>query len=227
MSDFLAGFADGSRASDRRTRIKICGICTVDDAHAAVDAGADAIGVMFAPRSPRYIGDFSLARAIVDVLPERVTAVGVFQLTSSDDPHLQHWLATGHAVQLHGDEDEALLNSAIPPGHCVLRGFRFEPEQVLRWQACETVDALLVDGPRGGGGEGFDHAQLAALMPRLTKPVILAGGLSAENVSGAIAAVTPYAVDVSSGVESSPGVKDAVKIKAFCDAVREADAQQH
>ena len=91
------------------------------------------------------------------------------------------------------------------------------------WNACADVDALLVDGPDPGSGQAFDHDELAALMPELTKPLILAGGLTPENVGEAIRRVRPYAVDVSSGVESAPGIKDPAKIAAFCAAVRAAD----
>src|SRR5262249_34025896 len=105
----------------------------------------------------------------------------------------------------------------------IIKGMRFDPVQIRRWDQIPHVNALLIDGPAGGGGEGFDHKPLADLMRTISKPVILAGGLTAATVGEAIRTVQPYGVDVSSGVESSRGVKDATMIREFCAAVREAD----
>lgn len=113
-------------------------------------------------------------------------------------------------------------------GPGVIRAVRFRAEAVerdlRRWDAVEEVDAILVDGSAGGAGEAFDWHALAPLIRAVSKPIIIAGGLTPENVGEAIGACRPYAVDVSSGVESSPGVKDHAKIAAFCEAVRRADA---
>jgi phosphoribosylanthranilate isomerase len=216
--------ADTFPNQPHRTRIKICGIRSVEHAQAAVHAGADAIGLMFAGGSSRYLGHFDDAVAILDVLPAFITPVGVFQLTGKPDTDYDNWSLTERWVQLHGDEDEIIMRDIVRPPQRIIRGFRFDPDQVRRWNDCEAVEALLIDGPAGGSGEPFDHKQLAAMMPELSKPVILAGGLTPENVGEAIRIVRPFAVDVSSGVERSPGEKDPELIRAFCDAVRAADA---
>jgi phosphoribosylanthranilate isomerase len=134
------------------------------------------------------------------------------------DPEMAaRWRATW--VQLHGNEDERTVASFARTKH-VMRGFRFDVDEVLRWDACPDVDILLVDGSAGGTGVSFRHDQLAALMPKITKPVVLAGGLTPQNVADAIETVRPFAVDVSSGVESAPGIKDADLIRHFCAAVK-------
>lgn len=202
-----------------RTRIKICGVMDVETAIVAVDAGADAIGLVFAPKSPRRI-DSERALEITEALPPGVTAVGLFQLRGADDPLLDEWWSDW--VQLHGDENEAVV-TAIAETHRVIRGFQFSREKIQRWERCDSVDVLLIDGSDGGGGASFDHGALAKRMPDVSKPVILAGGLTPENVGAAIRAVRPFAVDVSSGVERQRGVKDHELIRAFCAAVRAAD----
>jgi len=205
----------------RRTRIKICGITSIEAAAAAVEAGTDAIGLVFATGSPRFI-DRSPAERIGRSLPPLVSAVRVYR--DDVEENISAW--AGRWLQFHGHEDEAYLarirNSQ--PGRCIIRGFHFSTDAINRWTACPQVDALLIDGPDPGSGEAFDHEALAALMTSITKPVILAGGLTPDNVADAIRIVRPFAVDVSSGVESSPGAKDPALIRAFCDAVRAADA---
>ena len=203
-------------------RIKICGVRSVEIARAAVEAGADAVGLMFVKHSPRYIRDFATVRAIVQELPPHVTAVGVFQLDEHDNDDFAKWCQCGRWCHFHGDEDESLIAASVQPPQRAIRAIRFDPAQVRRWDACSAVEALLIDGPAGGSGEGFDHAHLAALMPQIRKPVILAGGLNPGNVGQAIQTVRPFAVDVSSGVEVSPGRKDAGLIAEFCQAVRDA-----
>ena len=211
-----------ARRTHVRTRIKICGITSVDLAKAAAVAGADLIGVMFAPRSPRLV-DLDTAQAISDSLPPDVTPVAVYQDPKPGDDTLRHWF--GNWAQFHGDEDESFL-ARVP--FRVIKGFRFDPEAVRRWDACPAVEVLLIDGAGGGEGESFDHAPLADMMNEISKPVVLAGGLTAENVVEAIHTVQPYGVDVSSGVETSRGVKDPALMRAFCHAVRVADhATEH
>ncbi len=197
------------------TLIKICGIRSAEMAAIAVDAGADAIGLVIeVPDSPRTM-TLDEAEAIAATLPPRIMKIAVVR--DSDPEITARWRPTW--FQLHGVEDEQTVARFARTKH-VMRGFRFEVGQVLRWDACPAVDILLVDGSTGGAGEAFHHEQLAALMPQITKPVVLAGGLTPDNVADAIATVRPFAVDVSSGVESAPGVKDADLIVRFCAAVR-------
>jgi phosphoribosylanthranilate isomerase len=210
-------------APPERTRIKVCGVRTPETARAAADAGADAIGLVFAAGSPRQL-DVATAVSILDALPPLVLAVAVFR--NQPSAAIASW--PGVCVQLHGEESErdalaARTATAWMP-RIVIRGFKFDEAAVRRWDCCPHVAALLIDGTTAGGGEAFDHRRLASLMPQLRKPVILAGGLTAENVGAAIHAVRPFGVDVSSGVESSRGVKEAGLIREFCTAVREADA---
>lgn len=209
------------KATPNRTRIKICGITSAGAAAAAVEAGADAIGFVFADGSPRRI-ERDLAVSLAAGLHPFVEPVTVWRNQPEDE--VVAW--TGRCLQFHGDEDEAYLGAISAKGidRVIIRGFHFSPDAVRRWTTCPAVSALLIDGPDPGSGEAFDHKALAALMARITKPVILAGGLMPENVGEAIRIVRPFAVDVSSGVESSPGVKDPALIGAFCEAVRRADA---
>jgi len=197
------------------TLIKICGIRSAEMAAVAVDAGADAIGLVIEiPDSPRTL-TLDEAEAIAASLPPRIMKIAVVR--DSDPEIADRWRATW--FQLHGVEDEQTVARFARTKH-VMRGFRFDVDQVLRWDACPDVDILLVDGSTGGTGEAFRHEQLVALMPKITKPVVLAGGLTPDNVADAIATVRPFAVDVSSGVESAPGVKDGDLVRRFCAAVR-------
>jgi phosphoribosylanthranilate isomerase len=207
-----------------RTRIKICGITSAAAAEAAVAAGADALGFVLASGSPRRI-DRDRAAEIIARLPPFVTPVIVVR---GLDPGFAAGqaalaLAARGRLQVHGDEDEDVVEAFSRRAGGVVRGFAFTPEAMLRWNACAGVAALLVDGAAPGSGAGFDHALLAHVAPRIDKPIILAGGLTPESVGAAIARVRPWAVDVSSGVESAPGVKDPRRIEAFCAAVRGAD----
>ena len=207
-----------------RTRIKVCGIRTLEAARAALGAGADAIGLVFVRSSPRYIEPADAA-AIMGGLPPLTSTVGVFVNASLDAfCDIEEACPTTY-VQLHGGEDERLVRQCGPG---VLRGIRYHPDTIRadldRWGAVEEVDAVLVDGSAGGEGETFDWAPFAAIAQGFAKPIILAGGLTPANVGDAIRAVRPYAVDVSSGVERERGVKDPVLIEAFCRAVQRADA---
>jgi phosphoribosylanthranilate isomerase len=204
--------------SESRTRIKICGISTEETALAAVEAGADYIGFVFAEGSPRRI-TAPRALEIAAILPEHVEPVGVFRLGDTDEPDLQGW--TGAWCQLHGDETERTIGAI--EGRRLIRGFSFDEGAVRRWDRCADLDLLLVDGPAAGSGASFDHRRLGDIASELDHPIVLAGGLTPENVGHAIDLVRPYAVDVSSGVESAPGVKDVALIREFCGAVRESD----
>ena len=207
-----------------RTRIKICGIRDTDAALAAADAGADAIGFIFVRSSARYIEPEAAAEVMIN-LPPMVSTVGVFMNHSIDAfADIEELCPTTH-TQLHGSEDEALVDQCAP----VIRAVRYTPETIKadleRWGSNDNVEALLIDGPAPGEGIAFRWEDLAPLLDDLAKPVFLAGGLTPENVGDAIRILRPYGVDVSSGVERERGVKDPDLIEAFCRAVRDADAE--
>ncbi|MCC7390065.1 MAG: phosphoribosylanthranilate isomerase [Phycisphaerales bacterium] len=207
-----------------RTRVKVCGITSPEAAQAAVEAGADVLGFVFVRDTPRYI-EPDEAFEIMGALPPMVGTVGVFRDATLDEfIELEQQCPTDWS-QLHGHEPEALVRDCGPR---VIRAFRFHAASIAsdlaRWSAIDEVDALLVDGSAGGEGEAFDWHALAEPARAIDKPVIIAGGLHPGNVADAIRACRPYAVDVSSGVESAPGVKDPELIRAVCRAVREADA---
>ncbi|MEE2681408.1 MAG: phosphoribosylanthranilate isomerase [Planctomycetota bacterium] len=202
------------------TRIKICGISTLDAMHSAADAGADYVGFVHWAKSPRFI-EIESAGALAEGLPATTTPVSLFV----DAPIEQMLTSPFEWIQLHGREDETTCRRLREAGHRIIRGFHFSPEAVERWNACPDVDRLLVDGSRiGGTGETFDHDALRRVMPSTSTPLLVAGGLHDGNVANAIRATGCWGVDVSSGVEASRGTKDAARIRSFCAAVREADA---
>ncbi len=208
-----------------RTRIKVCGITTPDAAHAAVDAGADAIGFIFVKDTPRYI-DPEEAAAIMYALPPFVSAVGVVQDLSVDEFCDLEQACPAHTMQLHGKEPVDVVQ-ACGPG--VIKAFKYEDatinSQLTRWAKVDEVDALLIDGSTGGTGESFNWSSLAPHLVDYPKKIIIAGGLDETNVEEVIKTLRPYAVDVSTGVEDAPGIKNPQKIANFCAAVRTADAQ--
>jgi phosphoribosylanthranilate isomerase len=197
-----------------RVRAKICGVRTPEDAMAAARAGASMVGLVFVPGSPREI-DRGQAEVILAALPAGVEPVALLADAVPDHPVLAWWRGR---VQLHGDETEATCEAIAARGHALMRGFAFSPEAVRRWDACRAIDTLVVDGPRGGSGHGFDHAALAAMVPSLRARVLLAGGLTPANVAQAIESVRPWGVDVSSGVERVRGTKDHALVAEFCRA---------
>lgn len=203
------------------TRIKICGITRAEDAHAAVAAGADALGFVFYPPSPRYI-DPAAAAAIIDTLPPLVLSVGLFVNASRTE--VESVLATVplSLLQFHGDEDEAFCRGFARP---YIKAARVTPELDLLQYAASfpSARALLLDAfveGYGGGGKVFDWRVIPSGLPL---PIILSGGLTPENVAAAVRAVRPPAVDVSSGVERAKGIKDHARIAAFIAGVRHAD----
>jgi phosphoribosylanthranilate isomerase len=207
----------------QRTRIKICGITRADDLDAAVHAGADAVGFVFYPASARCV-TVELAAELASRLPPFVTPVALFVNASSD--LLQSVArAIPHVVlQFHGDESGEQCRAA---GRPYIRAARMEPGfDLLNFTAqFPDAQALLLDAHvegYGGGGKVFDWSLIPRNVPR---PVVLSGGLHAGNVADGILQVRPSAVDVSSGVEVSKGIKDPVAIRRFCDAVRRADEQ--
>ena len=204
-----------------RTRIKICGVSRPEDVAAAVDAGADAVGFVFHPGSPRHV-TVAQAAALARELPPYVTPVGLFV---NAEPSLIAAVAAAIpalVLQFHGDETPAQCAAA---GRPYLRAARMAPGFDLLDFARRFGEAqgLLLDAhveAFGGSGKVFDWS----LVPRgVPHRLVLSGGLHAGNVGSGIRELRPWAVDVSSGVESSRGVKDAAAIHAFCDAVREAD----
>ncbi|MGC7837319.1 phosphoribosylanthranilate isomerase [Pseudomonas wayambapalatensis] len=202
-------------------RTKICGITRIEDALAAVEAGADAIGFVFYAKSPRAV-DVRQARAIIEQLPPFVTTVGLFVNASRCELNEILEVVPLDLLQFHGDETPADCGGYHRPW---IKALRVRPGDDIE-AACQQYSGargILLDtyvaGVPGGTGEAFDWS----LVPeRLSKPIILAGGLSADNVGQAIAQVRPYAVDVSGGVEQAKGIKDASKIEAFMRAVRAA-----
>ncbi len=206
-----------------RTRIKICGLTREADLDAAVEAGADAIGFVLYPRSPRAV-DARRAGALARRLPPFVTPVLLFvnALPGEIDAGLQ---AVPQAVlQFHGDETPAQCRAAARP---YLRAVRMAPGvDLLDWShQYEDAQALLLDAHvegYGGGGKVFDWS---LVLPGVASRLVLSGGLNPANVTDGIARVRPWAVDVSSGVEAAKGVKDAGLMRRFCEAVRVSDAR--
>ena len=198
--------------------VKICGITRLADAEAAVLAGADALGFVFWPESPRFI-DFARAQMIVSSLPPFVTPVGVFvNQPSKHVTEVAHRVGLG-AIQLHGDESPSYVDDLRRP---VIKAVSIETagsdSAIDQWPARVTV-LLDVHDPvrRGGTGRTIDWSAAAAIAAR--RRSMLAGGLTPENVADAIARVRPFGIAVSSGVESSPGVKDHARLKALFDAI--------
>jgi phosphoribosylanthranilate isomerase len=217
----------------QRTRIKICGLTRSQDVQAAVAAGADALGFVFYPDSPRYVTPERAAQLIAG-MPPFVSAVGLFVNAGAAQIESVVRLAPLALLQFHGDETAAdcaaLAACAQRP---FLRAFRVKPatqgadllecEQRYRsasgWFAGLLLDTFV--DAYGGAGKVFDWS----LIPKELAPrVVLSGGLSAQNGADAVLRVRPYAVDVSSGVEAHKGIKDASRIAAFCAAIRAADA---
>jgi len=200
-------------------RSKICGITRIEDALVAAEAGADAIGLVFYDRSPRAVS-VQQARAIIAALPPFVTTVGLFVNASRCEIGEILDAVPLDLLQFHGDETSAQCEGH---GRPYIKALRVRPGENIAACCAEYNQAsgILLDtyvpGVPGGTGEAFDWSLVPA---DLDKPVILAGGLTADNVRAAIAQVSPYAVDVSGGVEASKGVKDAEKIRAFIREVR-------
>ncbi|MDB6060768.1 MAG: phosphoribosylanthranilate isomerase [Verrucomicrobiaceae bacterium] len=210
----------------RRTRIKICGISQVDDALAAAFAGADAIGLVFHASSPRVV-NVEQAAEICAALPPFVTAVGLFVNASVEAVNNVLHRVPLTALQFHGDETPEYCRQFARPYLKALR-MRDELDVLAAAQEFNEASGLLLDtyraGVAGGTGEIFDWQRVPH---ELASRIVLAGGLNADNVGAAIAQVRPYAVDVSGGVESAPGVKDVHRIQSFVAAVRRADQLEH
>ena len=203
-------------------KVKICGITNVPDAVAAAEAGADAIGLMFYDKSPRHISIVT-AREIVRELPPHIIKVAVFVNPSEELVMRVIGECAANLLQFHGDE---------PPGFCTqfglmsMKAFRIRDAESLRALPTFPTDAWLLDAftedQLGGTGQKFNW-ELAIEAQKLGRPIFLAGGLTPANVGEAIRKVKPFAVDVSSGVESAPGKKDPEKVRAFVKAAKELE----
>lgn len=204
------------------TAVKICGITRVEDALAAARAGAHAIGLVFYEPSPRYVTP-ARAAEIVRVLPPFITTVGLFVDAAADQVTAVLSQVPVQLLQFHGAETPAFCRQF---GRPYVKTVRMKPGVDLLQYARDYHDAkaLLLDsyveGLHGGSGAAFDWSRVPEGLPL---PVILSGGLTAENVGDAVRRARPSAVDVSSGVESTKGVKDAARIAAFIKGVRNAD----
>lgn len=203
-------------------RVKVCGVTRLEDARGAWEAGADALGLNFYARSPRCV-DVATAALLARTRPPLGAVVGVFVNASPDDIRVKVRECGLTAVQLHGDE---------PPGACsgygvpVIKALRVQgPDDVARartYLGVGDVAGLLLDGAApgyGGGGVGFDWSLVAGLSGHGV-PVLVAGGLKPSNVAEAVRATRPYGVDVASGVESAPGIKDMDAVRAFVRAAK-------
>jgi phosphoribosylanthranilate isomerase len=205
-----------------RTRVKICGITCVEDGLAAVAAGADAIGLVFYPASPRAV-TVEQAAAICAALPPFVATVGLF--VDADADQIVRVLAQVplSTLQFHGAEQPSDCTRFHRPYIKALR-MREQTDVAAERQRYDSAQALLLDtyraGTPGGTGETFDWARIP---PACAGHVVLAGGLNPDNVGAAVETVRPYAVDVSGGVEAAPGIKDHARVCAFIAAVRRAD----
>ena len=217
----------------QRTRVKICGITREEDVRTAVQAGADALGFVFYPPSPRFV-TAERAGALMAAMPPFVTPVALFVNATLAQVVEVARLAPFALLQFHGDESAAECTAIAGAVACpFMRVFRMRPDtsaaDLLEYEreyraASPLFSSLLLDtyvDAYGGAGKVFDWS----LIPKELAPrVVLSGGLSVSNATDAVARVRPFAVDISSGVEQQKGIKDARKIAAFIDAVRAADA---
>ena len=206
-------------------QIKICGVTNVKDAKACTDLGARMVGLNFYPQSPRYI-EPTVARQIVEGLPRSVRAVGVFVNTTNDDIRNTASAAGVRCVQLHGDFSLEVC-CELAREFRVIRAFctdeRFQPEYASLFPECDVLVDAHHPNLRGGTGLTCDWSAAQATLP-FARFLILSGGLNAQNVRRAIATVAPHAVDVCSGVESAPGMKDHRALENFISAARMADS---
>lgn len=207
-----------------RTRVKICGITRPEDALVAVEAGADALGLVFYPPSPRCVS-LAQAEAIIESLPPFVSVVGLFVNAEAGEIAEAVRRLSLDLIQFHGSE---CPDDCAGFGRPYIKAIRVREDTDLPAERTRyrQARALLLDtyrpGVPGGTGERFDWSLIPSA---LAGEVVLAGGLDAENIESAIRQVRPYAVDVSGGVEAAKGIKDPAKLRAFMRGVRRADEQ--
>lgn len=206
------------------TKIKICGIKTVTDALAAMEAGADLIGFNFYPKSPRYV-QVGMCRNIMSVMRQhgRVTCVGVFVNASLAEICATMDTVGLSLVQLHGDESPELMKALDGKAFKAFRGIPERVDGFVRNRPPAFLVDAAVKGVYGGSGVTVDWNGAAQLAKQ--HPILLAGGLTPVNVADAVRQVRPWGVDVASGVESAPGEKDTNKMKAFVQAVRKLETE--
>lgn len=206
----------------KRTRVKICGLTREEDVTAAVEAGADALGFVFYPPSPRHVSVDQAVR-LMTAVPAFVTTTALFV---DPTPELVHEVITRTGVsllQFHGDEPETFCAAFNRP---YMKALRMKPGLDVAAEAARypSACAILLDAYRpgvpGGTGESFDWELIP---PALSKPLVLAGGLEPDNIRIAVETVRPFAVDVSGGVEAAKGIKDKAKIEKFTQEVTRAD----
>lgn len=207
------------------TKVKICGITNLGDALHSVKAGADALGFNFYEKSPRYVDPDDAAK-MMRKLPDKSVKVGVFVNSPAQQAADIAERVKIDVIQLHGDEDDAYLAEiGSLTNRSIMKAIRFRPEMNPSEWAELDVHAILLDSYSegyGGSGKTFDWKLLLRSIELFPAPVYLAGGLTPANVAEAVRTVKPYAVDVASGVELSPGKKDHAKVAAFIKAAKEA-----
>lgn len=205
-------------------QIKVCGVTNANDARACVELGADMMGFNFYPASPRYI-EPTIVRRIVDTLPAGTSAIGVF--VDADPAEIRNLAKTAgvRGVQLHGratPESCSELGREFRVIRALSTDARFQPEHTSAFSHCDVLIDSYHPELRGGTGRTCDWSVARAAM-RYTRFLILSGGLNVRNVGRAIAAVVPHAVDVCSGIERAPGMKDHRALEQFISAVRAAE----
>lgn len=211
----------GDKSADRGVGIKICGLCTDADVAAANHLLPDYVGFVFAPGSKRFV-NFDQAEALAGALDERITPVGVFVDASVTEVASAVRRGIVRVVQLHGREDEAFAASlrdevAVP----IIKAFSMDDDEALAQAEQSSADFVLLDAGKGGTGRTFDWSRAR----RLARPFILAGGLNAGNVGVALRELRPFAVDMSTGVETD-GAKDPAKMRAAIEVVRSYEARE-
>ena len=203
--------------------VKICGLRTPEHVQSAIDAGADAVGFVLTPDSPRHIAA-DAAKSLVDVVDGRVMTVGVFRDETVDEIEQLAAASGVSAIQVHGTRSRAEISKLAQWSRVLIRAVSFDDPSLQEGSYGE--DHLLIDAPRPGSGEAWDYAAMASVSgpgmqgSGLESRWLLAGGLTPSNVVEAIAAAQPWGVDVSSGVETAPGEKSSELIRAFVAAAK-------